>query len=200
MSTITLNQNPGAPADEGSSLNDSSKSGVKPAKLVSMIQENPLLLAQIVTENNPDAVGSNMVSLGLLGSEITHNPELLDRLLEIAPRLSRTDLQSVLDVNFDYDESQGPEATNAGMYEAFRIAAAQQGLTDDEATWSSAFPEATAAIGEAQADFHGESYEPSNSKSSGKCHYCKIRTMRRITYGLMGIALLLFIALLIKKL
>jgi len=199
MSTVTSNQNLNAgAADESGAKSGSASDGVSPTRLVSMIRENPLLLAQIVTENNPGAVSANMVSLGLIGSD-TVNPDLLDNLLDIAPRLSTVDLKYILDVPFDYDDNQGPEATNAGMYEAFRIGAAQQGLTDDEATWSTAFPDAAANIGQAQADFHGNQYNPPAS-SGGKCPQCRILMMRRITYGLMGIALLLFIALLIKKL
>lgn len=176
---------------------------IAPADMVNRLRSEPLLFAQTVIFNNPDAVSNGLRSTGAIQSQ-PDDDELIDIVLDAASRLSPDDLYQLFDVPFDFND--GP-ASGPGYFAVYENARQKTGMDDSEATWAALFPDAAKSVGSAQADFSGQEYQPESAdaekaaaqKPKGKCLPCSLRRLKNLSQILTLVAVVLLVLLIIKK-
>lgn len=171
---------------------------VSASDFATRLRKEPLLFAQVATANNPQAISQKLVEDGLIDGELKA-PELLDAVLEISKELNPAQLRQIFDVPFSFDPEN--EGSTAGILDSFDQAAEIQQVPEEERTWSTVFPEAAGAVGEAHQDFTHSINPTGLVKSTGHsgCVSCKRKTLRQIRNAIyLGVGVLLLI-LLIKS-
>mgnify|MGYP000019794887 CR=1 FL=1 len=182
-------------------MSSTQEKAISPKNMRQKMAQEPIYLAQVIALNNPGALQSNLSALGIDGySESATPEEMVEFLMDLAPELSPQDLKAVFDVDFMPGENL---CQDAGYFEAFKLAAEEQGLDPQTATFTEVFEPTVAQVGEAVADFRGEEYKAADNTEApskkGPCMACRVRRLQNFTQLLMLVAVVLFIALIIKR-